>query len=115
MESGEIKFIPVYIREKSWIASIAARNLGAATCALVICHTVYLHGMSRDEFINNPALLRHEVEHIRQWQREGILPFLTKYLWYSFRVVYYNNPFEVAARASESDIDFLQQIRIREN
>jgi hypothetical protein len=112
MEGGKVKIISVYVQENSLIASIAARNLRSTTCALVIRNTVYLHGMTRHEFIQNPSLLRHEVEHIRQWQREGFWSFLAKYLWYSLRVGYYNNPFEVEARDSESDIDFLQHIRI---
>jgi hypothetical protein len=112
MEGRKVKIVSVYIQENSWIAAIAARNLRSTTCALVIRNTVYLHGMTRHEFIQTPSLLRHEVEHIRQWQREGFFFFLAKYLWYSFRVGYYNNPFEVEARDSESDLGFLQQIRI---
>lgn len=112
MEGRKVETISVYIQENSCLASIAARNLRSSTCALVIRNTVYLHGMTRQEFIQNLPLLRHEVEHIRQWQREGFFSFLAKYLWHSFRVGYYNNPFEIEARDSESDLGFLQQIRI---
>ena len=50
---------------------------------------------------NNERLLRHERKHIEQIEREGRLVFAVKYLWWSWRVGYRDNPYEVEARAAE--------------
>ena len=60
--------------------------------------TVYvLPGHERDE-----RLLRHEREHLRQIERDGRLLFSAKYLWWFLRYGYWNNPYEVEARAAEN-------------
>ena len=45
-------------------------------------------------------LLRHELEHVRQWETLGLwgIVFMLKYLWYTIRFGYWNNPLEVDAR-----------------
>lgn len=45
-------------------------------------------------------LLRHELEHVRQW-RAAPLTFPVRYAWEHLRRGYRENPFEVAARAAE--------------
>jgi hypothetical protein len=45
---------------------------------------------------------KHEDHHKVQWREEGTIKFLIKYLWYSLRYGYKNNPYEVeAVSASE--------------
>jgi len=44
-------------------------------------------------------LFRHELEHVYQIQREGVLKFYAKYLWYLVRRGYKNVPYEIEARA----------------
>lgn len=51
---------------------------------------------------NHERLLRHEFKHIEQIKRDGRLVFAVKYLWWSWRVGYRNNPYEVEARAAEN-------------
>lgn len=48
-------------------------------------------------------LFRHEMEHIYQVQREGWWKFYAKYLYYSLRYGYVNNPYEVEARMMENE------------
>ena len=43
-------------------------------------------------------LIRHEAVHVGQYQREGVVKFLVKYLYYSARYGYEQNPYEVEAR-----------------
>lgn len=43
-------------------------------------------------------LFRHEMQHIYQVDKNGWLKFYIKYLWYSIRHGYQNNPYEVEAR-----------------
>lgn len=47
----------------------------------------------------------HELEHVRQIEREGLIKFYVKYLWYNIRYGYRNNPYEVAARRAENAMD----------
>ena len=50
---------------------------------------------------NNERLLRHESKHLEQIERDGRLLFAIKYLYWLCRYGYWNNPYEVEARAAE--------------
>lgn len=47
-----------------------------------------------------PRLLRHELEHVRQWRAHS-LSFPVRYAWSHLRYGYHDNPYEVEARAAE--------------
>src|SRR5690606_41430626 len=49
-----------------------------------------------------PRLLRHELMHVRQWQRDR-LGFPFRYAWYHLRYGYGGNPYEIEARRAEQD------------
>lgn len=49
----------------------------------------------------NQRLLRHERCHLEQIERDGRLKFSIRYLYWLARHGYWNNPYEVEARASE--------------
>ena len=51
---------------------------------------------------HDQRLLRHERKHLEQIEREGRLLFAIKYSWWTLRYGYWNNPYEVEARAAES-------------
>jgi hypothetical protein len=53
--------------------------------------------------LKNEELKRHELKHIEQMKRDGKLKFTNKYLWYSLRFGYKNNPYEVEARKAEKE------------
>lgn len=55
----------------------------------------------RERALVNDASLRHELAHVDQWHRLGVVRFLALYLWQTLRVGYQANPFEVEARAAE--------------
>jgi hypothetical protein len=44
-------------------------------------------------------LFRHELEHVYQISRTGVLRFYVRWLIYTCKHGYFNNPFEVEARA----------------
>lgn len=46
-------------------------------------------------------LIRHEAKHLEQIERDGRLLFSIKYLWWTIRHGYLNNPYEAEARAAE--------------
>ena len=104
----------IRIKENSWIARIAAYKLGAANCAIVIGPNIHLYNATKEQLIHNTPWLRHEIAHVLQWKKHGFIPFITKYLLYSIRYGYSNNPFEIEARKAESDLDFLARINIDE-
>ena len=51
---------------------------------------------------NNERLLHHERKHLEQIDRDGRLLFALKYSWWTIRHGYWQNPYEVDARAAES-------------
>lgn len=55
------------------------------------------YSMSKEEVEKRPKWIAHEEHHKVQWKRDGI-KFLFKYIYYSIRYGYWNNPYEVEAR-----------------
>lgn len=92
----------IKIREKSWCARLAARKLKSPAVAMVLGKTIHLWNISRAQFLNQPSLVLHEMEHVRQFQHYGFFRFCIFYLWESARRGYYHNRFEVAARRAEN-------------
>lgn len=94
----------VGIKENSWIAKLAARKLKTKNCAIVINRTIHLHNTTRAEFMANRKWLLHELKHVEQYQRYGVLRFIFLYLYETVRKGYRNNRFEVEAREAEEMI-----------
>jgi len=46
-------------------------------------------------------MLRHELEHFYQVQQVGWIKYYVRWLWLTWRRGYWNNPYEVKARAVE--------------
>lgn len=69
--------------------------------AIVIGKTIHLHNVSREEFLENERWVKHELEHIRQYRRYGLIPFIIRYLLESAKKGYSNNKYELQAREAE--------------
>lgn len=104
--------IAVNIKENSWMAKIAARQLKADRVAMVIGRTIHLYNTSKEEFLSNKKWLRHEIAHVRQYKKLGIARFVFLYLMESFNKGYENNRFEIEARQHEKDLHILEGIEI---
>jgi len=106
--------LTVRIKENTLIARIAALKLGAthSGAAIVFGKTIYLYKVSRQQLLANQPYLRHELAHVIQWHWEGCARFLLKYIWYTIRYGYRNNPYEVEARQAQTDNDILKQFFI---
>lgn len=89
------------IKEKSFLALLAAKKLNVKKVAMVIGKTIHLYNTSTEDFLNNQRWVKHELAHIEQYKKHGLLKFLFLYLLYSMKYGYYNNPFEVEARKAE--------------
>lgn len=102
----------VRIRENSWLARIAAGRIGAERVAMVIGKTIYLFHTTAGEFLADTDWVCHELKHVEQYKRYGTAGFLWRYLWETARKGYYNNRFEVEARAAEKDITLLKKYKL---
>lgn len=91
------------IKEQSWLAFLAAKKLRTNKVAIVWGRTIHLHNTTAKEFLQNSRWVKHELAHVEQYKRYGLLRFLILYLWYSVRFGYYNNPLEIEARAKEKE------------
>ncbi len=91
------------LKENSMLASIAAKKLKTSRVALVLGQTIHLHNTTKEEFLKDGEWVRHELVHIEQYKRYGIIKFLALYIWYSTKYGYYNNPLEVEARQKEKE------------
>jgi len=91
------------IKEKSFIARLAAQKLRSSNVAIVLGNRIHLHGVSKEDFLNNEKWLRHELKHIEQYERLGLVRFIATYLWQTLKVGYYNCGLECEAREAESD------------
>src|SRR5882757_418826 len=91
----------VKIKENSWLAKIAAKKLGTGNVAMVLGNSIHLFGTTKANFLKDGAWVRHELCHVAQFRKHGYLIFLIKYLYESMRKGYYNNKYEVEARAAE--------------
>lgn len=91
------------IKEQSWIAKLAAKKLKTKRAAIVIGSTIHLHNVARQQFLENEKWVKHEVCHLKQFQKHGHFNFILKYLWVSLRHGYYQNKYEQEARKAEEE------------
>ena len=90
------------IKENSWIAKFAAKKLRSERVAIVIGKTIYLYNTPKQDFLNDEKWVKHELCHVKQFQQNGYLLFIIKYLWESIKHGYHNNRYEIEARSAES-------------
>lgn len=100
----------ISIKENSWRARIAARQLKSRQVAIVFKNTIHLWGVDRNAFLQNRSWTRHEVAHVYQYKKYGYVRFILLYLLESMRSGYYNNRFEAEARSKENDTGILKGI-----
>ena len=63
-----------------------------------VWNTIYFKDV---ESMNNQRLLKHELKHIEQMERDGKVKWLIRYYYYWIRYGYINNPYEIEARQAE--------------
>ena len=91
----------IRIREKSWLAWLAAKKLKSRKAAIVFGKTIYLYGVAPEIFLQNEPWVKHELKHVAQYRQFGFMPFIFLYLAEWIKNGYYNNRFEVEAREAE--------------
>lgn len=90
----------VAVRRAQWLPALggALARMGAPAAAVTLGRTIVVH----PEVPLTPRLLRHELAHVKQWQANPFA-FPVRYVWYSIRYGYNDNPFEVEARQAEGE------------
>ncbi len=105
--------ISISIKENSWLAYLAARQLKYKRVAMVLGRTIHLHNTSRGKFLSNKRWVCHEIVHVKQYEKYGMFRFLVLYLLESLRNGYWNNKFEVEARSQEHDLTLLDNMVLK--
>ena len=100
----------IKIKEHSLLAKLAAKNLNSSKMAMAFGNTIRLHNTSKEEFLRNIIWVRHEVAHIMQSKKKGVIIFLLSYLLESFYVGYQFNKYEVEAIKMERNDSILDDI-----
>jgi hypothetical protein len=103
--------LTVHIKENSSIAACAAFIMKSQTMAITIGNTIYLHGTTIDSFFNNKEWLTHEVAHVHQFATCNKWIFIIQYCIEWLKRGYFNNKYEVAARANEKNFQLLQNVQ----
>jgi len=106
MQPKKIKIV-----ENSWLAKCGAKSLKTTNVALTIGNTIYLHNATKQDLINNKTWLAHELVHVKQYEQLGVARFLFLYLYECLVNGYYNNKFEIEARAKEKDVSIIEHYR----
>ena len=102
----------VKIKENSWLAKIAAKQLDTTSVAMVVGKTIHLHNSSKENFLRDKKWVRHELAHVKQYLKLGMFRFIFLYLLETFNKGYENNSFELDARESEKDTSILSEFHI---
>jgi hypothetical protein len=91
----------VALREAVWLPTVAGllSGMGGPAAAVTLGRTIIMHPTIQA----TPALIRHELAHVRQWQAEP-WTFPLRYALNHLRHGYRNNPYEVEARQSEHEM-----------
>ncbi len=72
--------------------------------------TIHLYKTTREEFLQDKDWVCHELQHVQQYTQNGFVGFISKYLVESMRKGYYNNRFEVEARANEENTSLMNEV-----
>lgn len=88
----------VEVRVGRWVPALGGRLSGMrrSAAAVTLGRTIVVHPDARLD----GRLLRHELEHVRQWRSQP-LTFPIRYLLCHIRYGYHDNPYERAAREAE--------------
>ena len=87
----------VQLRQGRWIPWVGGMFTGSGWAAAVtLGDTIVVHPAAQ----LSERLIRHELEHVRQWREAG-WTFPLRYAWLHLKHGYRANPYEVAARDAE--------------
>ncbi len=83
--------------------------------AITIGFTIYLHNSTKKQFLENSKWVSHELTHIKQFEKYGKFKLICLYLFESIKNGYYNNKFEIEARANENNDALVKEYELEKN
>lgn len=90
----------IRIVENSKIAKLAAKINKEKRYAITIGRTIFIT-CKKEEFFADTWWVRHELTHVKQYKKHGVVRFLAMYLAYSVFHGYSDIPFEKEAIDAE--------------
>jgi len=93
----EVEACQAEVRVCRWIPWLGGLFAGMGQPAAAVCIGAIIV-VNHDTPLTRRLFL-HELEHVQQWRSERL--FLIRYIAYSLRFGYHENPYERAARAAE--------------
>ena len=78
----------IILKEKSFIARIAAIILNESRMAVTMGTTIHLWNAYKEDFVKDKRWLQHEFVHVQQFKQTGFLKFILLYLWESLKHCY---------------------------
>ena len=90
----------IRVVENSKLAKLAARIKKEKKYAITFRRTIFISG-TKEQFFSDIGWLRHELTHVEQYKKHGVLNFLALYLVYSIFHKYSEIPFEKEALAAQ--------------
>jgi hypothetical protein len=81
-----------------WLPKMIAKMNKSKKWAITLGQTAY-YSVPKEEVMKDEEWIRHEEHHKKQFKKDGVPKFLWKYILWSIRYGYWNNPYEEEARA----------------
>lgn len=107
------KSLHIKIKEQSIVAKVAAWKLKAKFgMAITIGNTIYLYRCSEADFLKEKRWVLHEVQHVLQFKKYGLITFLIKYIWSVIQSGYYLSKYEIEARKAEHNNHILNTYKL---
>ena len=90
----------VRVVENSAIAKVVAKIKREEIYAITFGKTIFI-SCKKEEFLAQEWWVKHELAHVRQYEKHGILRFLALYTYYAVFHPKSVNPFELEAETAE--------------
>lgn len=97
----------IFVKRNSLLAKIACGHLKTKAVALVLGQTIHLYGVNPISLLANKDWLAHELVHVKQYEKYGVLRFLGLYIWDWIKHGYFRNRYEEEARGVKNQPDSL--------
>jgi hypothetical protein len=90
----------IRVVENSTIAKVIAKIKREESYAITFGKTIFI-SCKKEDFFAQEWWVKHELAHVKQYEKHGILRFLTLYFYYAVFHPKSANPFELEAEAAE--------------
>ena len=93
------------LKRNSHLAKMAALKMKTNGVALVLGRTIHVYGVNPVSLLRDREWLAHELVHVKQYEKHGVIRFLCMYIWEWMKHGYWDNRYEREARQVENQPD----------